>query len=114
MDWMITKKDQKLAEIVDKALHEKRQRIQTDEGVVIVISQEELERIEGTKKNFVEHLLSIPKSEDTDRPCDREASPDPDDTGRPQNSLIEYLKNGPGFEGVDISRDRSPARDIEW
>ena len=61
MDWTITKDDQKLSEIVDKALHEERQRIQTDEGVVVVISQEELERIEGKKKSFGDHLLSIPK-----------------------------------------------------
>lgn len=63
MEWTITGEDQKLSEIVDKALHEERQRIQTDEGVVVVISQEELERIEGTRKSFVEHLLSIPKGD---------------------------------------------------
>ena len=72
MDWTITQDDQKLSEIVDKALHEKRQRIQTDEGVVVVISQEELERIEGKKKSFGEHLLSIPK---VDMEFERDKSP---------------------------------------
>lgn len=70
MDWTITKDDQKLSKIVDKALHEQRQRIQTDEGAVVVISQEELERIEGKKKSFGEHLLSIPKA-DVEFPRDR-------------------------------------------
>lgn len=70
MDWTITKDDQKLSEIVDKALHERRQRIQTDEGAVVVISQEELEQIEGKQKSFVEHLLSIPKG-DVEFPRDK-------------------------------------------
>lgn len=70
MDWTITKDDQKLSEIVEKALHEQRQRIQTDEGAVVVISQEELERIEGKRKSFVEHLLSIPKG-DVEFPRDK-------------------------------------------
>lgn len=72
MDWTITKEDQKLSEIVDKALHEQRQRIQTDEGVVVVISQEELERIEGNHKSFKEHLLAFPK---VDMEFERDKSP---------------------------------------
>lgn len=70
MDWTVSKEDQKLAEIVDKALHEERQRIQTNEGVVVVISQEELERIEGKQKSFIDHLLDIPKG-DVEFPRDR-------------------------------------------
>jgi hypothetical protein len=52
-----------LDEIAGKALHDERQCIQTEEGDVVVISQEELERIEGKQKSLVEHLLSIPKGD---------------------------------------------------
>lgn len=31
-----------------------------------------------------------------------------------ENDFIEYLKSCPSLEGVDISRDRSPMREIEW
>lgn len=71
MKWMITDEDQKLAEIAGKALHEERQRIQTDDGVVVLISEEELKRIEG-RKSFKEHLLSFPK---VDMEFERDRSP---------------------------------------
>lgn len=70
MDWTVEEAEHRLEEIAGKALHEERQRIQTEEGVVVVISQEELERIEGKKKSFVEHLLSIPKG-DVEFPRDK-------------------------------------------
>lgn len=71
MKWMITDEDQKLAEIAGKALHEERQRIQLDDGVVVLISEEELKRIEGKKRSFGEHLLSIPKV-DAEFPRDKD------------------------------------------
>jgi hypothetical protein len=70
MDWTVKEAEHKLDEIADKALREERQRIQTDAGVVVLISEEELERIEGKKKSFVEHLLSIPKG-DVEFPRDK-------------------------------------------
>jgi antitoxin Phd len=70
MEWTITEEDHKLSEIVDKALHEQRQRIHTDEGIVVVISEEEFERIGGKQKSFVEHLMSIPKG-DVEFPRDK-------------------------------------------
>jgi hypothetical protein len=66
MKWTITEDDKKLTEITMKALHEGRQRIQTDDGVVVMISEEELARIEGKSSDFTEHLLSIPKVEEAD------------------------------------------------
>lgn len=72
MDWTITKDDQKLSAIVDKALHERRQLIQTDEGAGVVIAEEELERIEGKKKSFKDHLLAFPK---VDMEFERDKSP---------------------------------------
>jgi hypothetical protein len=113
MDWTITDEDKKLSEIAGKALHEERQRIQTDEGVVVLISEDELARIEGKPKSFKDHLSDFPK---VDMDFERDKSPirDIDGETKPRNPLIEYLKSGPGFEGVDVSRDQSPPRDIEW
>lgn len=28
-------------------------------------------------------------------------------------NFIEYLMSGPGFDGVDLERDRSPMRDVD-
>jgi hypothetical protein len=52
-------------ELLDKALHEGPQRIKIDKGVVVFISQEELDLdlIEGRSEDFVQHLLSIPKGD---------------------------------------------------
>jgi antitoxin Phd len=33
--------------------------------------------------------------------------------GNARPSLVEYLKSGPSWEGVDLERDKSPARDID-
>jgi antitoxin Phd len=33
-------------------------------------------------------------------------------TTEPKMSLGEYLLRGPSFEGVDLSRDRSPPREV--
>ena len=61
MEWTIADAARRLDEIADKALHEERQRVQTDDGVVVVISEEELSRIEGKGRSFKQHLLDMPK-----------------------------------------------------
>jgi prevent-host-death family protein len=33
---------------------------------------------------------------------------------KPKLSLGEYLLQGPSFEGVDLSRDRSPPREVDF
>jgi len=35
-------------------------------------------------------------------------------TAKPKMSLGEYLLQGPSFEGVDLSRDRSPPREVNF
>lgn len=30
------------------------------------------------------------------------------------NDFLEFLMSGPGLDGVDLTRDPSPMRDIEW
>ena len=61
MDWTLEEAKLKVNEVVDKALHEGPQRILTGAGVVMLISEQEFERIEKKEKSFGEHLLSIPK-----------------------------------------------------
>jgi len=31
-----------------------------------------------------------------------------------QMTLLEYLRSGPGLDGLDLERDRSPMREIEF
>ena len=113
MIWKIAAEDRKFSEIAEKALHEERQRVQTDEGVVVVISEEELNRIEETRNGSKQQHLDMPKV-DVEISTSDQSVPEPDDQGERRNPLVEYLKNGPGFEGVDISRDKSPAREVKW
>lgn len=61
MEWKVEDAQANFPELVEQALHEERQQIETGEGVVVLISKEELNRIEGKPKSFKEHLLSIPK-----------------------------------------------------
>jgi hypothetical protein len=116
MEWKIADAERDFREVVDKALHEERQTIQGDQGVVVLISQEELERIEGRGDTFGDQILRLPKVEEADFSRDEafQQDPEPKVDSTPRNPLIEYLKNGPGFEDVDISRDKSPARYIKW
>jgi hypothetical protein len=66
MEWKITPDDHKLSKIAGKALHEERQRIRTDEGIVVLISEEELSRIEDGQRSLGEHLLNIPRIDEAD------------------------------------------------
>ncbi len=33
---------------------------------------------------------------------------------RPRKDFIEHLMSGPSFEGLDLSRDTSPGRDVDF
>lgn len=79
MDWKVADAKNRFSELMTRALEDGRQRITRRDGTVVLISEKELERIEGKEPDFKEFLLSIPD-----------------------------------MEGVDISRDKRPLRDIEW
>lgn len=79
MDWKVADAKNKFSELMTRALEGDRQRVERRDGAVFIISEKELNRIEGRKPDFKEYLLSIPN-----------------------------------MEGVDISRDKRPLRDIEW
>jgi prevent-host-death family protein len=79
MDWKVADAKNRFSELMTKALEDGPQRITRRDGTVVMISEKELERIEGKKPDF-----------------------------------IDFLMSGPGFEGVDLERDKQPLRDIEW
>lgn len=79
MVWKVAEAKNRFSELFSRALTEGRQQVERRDGTVYMISQEELNRIEGKKPDFKEYLLSIPD-----------------------------------MEGVDVSRDKRPLRDIEW
>ena len=42
------------------------------------------------------------------------AKADYDNLVKPKKSLVEYIMEGPSLEGLDLTRDKSLARDIEF
>lgn len=79
MEWKLAEAKNKFSELVNLALHEGPQRIMRRDDCVIVLSEDEYDRITG----------KIP-------------------------SFKSLLMNGPGFEGLDLSRSKSEMRDVEF
>lgn len=78
MNWDISKAQQKFSELISRARNEGPQHVgEAGEGVV-VISEEEYDRLTGKRMSFTEFLMS-----------------------------------GPGLEELDLSRDKSPMRDVD-
>lgn len=71
MDWKVADAKNRFSEVMTKALQEGPQRIRRRDGTVVMISEEELERIEGKRPGFKEFLLSIPDMEGADVSRDR-------------------------------------------
>lgn len=61
--WKLAEAKNKLSEVVNRTISEGRQEIHRRDDVVVMISKEELERIEGkpTKRNLIDILLDIPQ-----------------------------------------------------
>ena len=78
MDWKLADAKNKFSEVVNRALNEEPQRVLRRDDAVIVVAEEQYERLTG---------------------------------GRP--SFKELLLNGPGLDGVDLDRDKSPMRDVK-
>jgi antitoxin Phd len=77
MTWNLTEAKNHLSELVNRTLTEGPQRITRRNDMVIVITEEEYNRLCRQKPSFKEALLSAPS-----------------------------------FEGVDLSRDHSPMREV--
>ncbi len=77
MTWNLTEAKNHLSELVNRALTEGPQRIVRRRDMVIVITEEEYNRLCSHKPSFKDALLSAPN-----------------------------------FEGIDLTRDRSPMREV--
>lgn len=66
MEWKVADAKNRFSEVMTKALQEGPQRIRRRDGTVVMISEKELECIEGKKPGFKEFLLSIPDTEGVD------------------------------------------------
>ena len=78
MDWKLAEAKNKFSEVVKRALEEGPQRVLRRGDAVVVISEQEFDRLSGNRRGFKELLL-----------------------------------NGPGLDGVDLKRDKSPMRPVE-
>jgi prevent-host-death family protein len=78
MNWQLAEAKNRFSEVVRQALTEGPQRVTCDGGVVVVLSEQEYERITGKRPGIVDQFM-----------------------------------NGLSLEGLDLSRDESPMRDIE-
>ena len=66
IEWKLAEAKNKLSEVVTRAIDEGPQRITRRDDVVIVLAEEEYERLIGKTKSFKEHLLSGPDLSDLD------------------------------------------------
>ena len=66
MDWTLAKAKNKLNEVVRQALTEGPQRILLGDDAVIVLAEEEYERLAGTRPEFKDFLLDAPTMDDLD------------------------------------------------
>jgi prevent-host-death family protein len=80
--WQLAEAKNKFSELFTRAMTEGPQRVRRRAETIVVLSEEEYERLAGNQ----------PK----------------------KMSLGEYLLRGPSFEGVDLSRDRSPPREVNF
>lgn len=79
MIWQLAEAKNKLSEVVSRALSEGPQRIRRRGQVVVVLSEDEFNRLSGARESFTDYLL-----------------------------------RGPSLEGLDLSRNQSPMREVTW
>jgi antitoxin Phd len=79
MEWRLADAKNRLSELVTRALTEGPQRIRRHNGAVVVVGEEEYEKLTGKRPDFKEFLLG----------------------------------EGPSFQGLNLTRDRSPMRRVK-
>lgn len=79
MEWRLADAKNRFSELVTRALTEGPQRIRRHNGAVVVVGEQEYEKLTGKRPDFKEFLLG----------------------------------EGPSFEGVDLTRDRSRTRTVK-
>lgn len=78
MEWQLADAKNRFSEVVTRALNEGPQRVRRRGQTVVILAEEEYDRLTGEKPG-----------------------------------LLDFLISGPGLDGVDLERDRSPMRDVE-
>ncbi len=79
MEWTLADAKNRFSEVVNKALSEGPQRIRRrGDDAVVVVAQDEFDRLTGARPDFKQLLL-----------------------------------NGPDFDDLDLTRDRTPLRDAD-
>jgi prevent-host-death family protein len=71
MDWQLADAKNRFSELVSKALTEGPQRVRRRKDTVVVIAEEEYDRLHGNTPNFIEFLLSGPEMSDLDLTRDK-------------------------------------------
>lgn len=66
MNWPLAEAKNKLSEVVTRALEEGPQRITRRGQIVVVISEEEFDRLSGKRLSFKDYLLNGPDLSDLD------------------------------------------------
>ncbi len=64
MDWKLADAKTKFSEVVRRALTEGPQRVLRRDDAVIVLAEEQYERLLGTRQGFKDFLLDAPDMED--------------------------------------------------
>lgn len=72
MEWTLADAKNRFSEVVNKALSEGPQRIRRrGDDAVVVVAQEEFDRLNGTRPDFKKLLLNGPNFDDLDLARDR-------------------------------------------
>jgi antitoxin Phd len=77
MEWQMADAKSRFCELMNRALREGPQRVKRRNGSVVVVAEDEFERLQGTRPDFK-----------------------------------AYLMQGESFDGLDLTRDPSPGRDV--
>jgi antitoxin Phd len=66
MDWQLTDAKNRFSELMNRALRDGPQRVQRRNEAVIVLAEEEYERLAGKRPDFKEYLMSGPSFDGLD------------------------------------------------
>jgi antitoxin Phd len=75
MDWQLAEAKNKFSEVVQRALSEGPQRVTRRGKTVVILAEEEYDRLRGKRKGFKAYLMEGPSLEDVDLTRDRTPMP---------------------------------------
>lgn len=78
MEWQLAEAKNKFSEVVTRALNEGPQRVHRRGQTVVILAEDEYDRLTGEKPDFIEFLLSAPSFEGVDLERDRSPMRDVD------------------------------------